>query len=376
MTHRRCQINAVRLGGLLCAAVNGLYALFILVHHADDPAVRPPCSRTWNFTLEGSESSSDGTHVRFVSDYASFFCLLGANALGILCGVGYYLFAKDGWSQQSIDRTWSSWNSINAKAVEVDYPIVKSRLEALPRLVKQAAKEIDKKVNHTFTLSRQYCCVTKIEDVKVSELASVEVEDIHIDDWERLNMYVRSVERKLATSAEDNSEQNFTFDLNLHEKSSGQQLESATLAAVFDNRLLSYPLGVNLHSMDLTQASGIMVCKLLSKIGARHKHAGFGSMYCNTRCPFLHFGKSKPAARIAKVKFDLQGLQQSTLDVVTSLLDADFAHALSVHVMGPCELYLPDATPQEIIDHLKGFDGLTLRSYPTRNHARHHNVLV
>ena len=28
-------MNAVRLGGLLCAAINGLYALFVLIHYAD-----------------------------------------------------------------------------------------------------------------------------------------------------------------------------------------------------------------------------------------------------------------------------------------------------------------------------------------------------
>ena len=34
-------MNAVRLGGLLCAAINGLYALFVLVHYADHPAAQP-----------------------------------------------------------------------------------------------------------------------------------------------------------------------------------------------------------------------------------------------------------------------------------------------------------------------------------------------
>ena len=37
-------MNAVRLGGLLCAAINGLYALFGLIHYADHPTAHEACS--------------------------------------------------------------------------------------------------------------------------------------------------------------------------------------------------------------------------------------------------------------------------------------------------------------------------------------------
>ena len=77
-------MNAVRLGGLLCAAINGLYALFVLVHFADHPAAQQACSTSP--PLAGSAGSGADTALRLVNDYSTFFGLLAANAIGIACG--------------------------------------------------------------------------------------------------------------------------------------------------------------------------------------------------------------------------------------------------------------------------------------------------
>jgi len=80
-------MNAVRLGGLLCAAINGLYALFVLVHFADHPAAQQACSKSAPLTAGSAGSGSDAdTALRLVNDYTTFFGLLAANVIGIACG--------------------------------------------------------------------------------------------------------------------------------------------------------------------------------------------------------------------------------------------------------------------------------------------------
>ena len=84
-------MNAIRLGGLLCAGADGLYALYVLVHYADDPAGQPPCRRFNSTNAQfGVGSGSDGTSLRLVNDYTTFFCLLLVNALGIACGTSLF----------------------------------------------------------------------------------------------------------------------------------------------------------------------------------------------------------------------------------------------------------------------------------------------
>ena len=78
-------MNAVRLGGLLCAAINGLYALFVLVHFADHPAAQQACATAPPLARSGSGSDADTT-LRLVNDYTTFFGLLAANVIGIVCG--------------------------------------------------------------------------------------------------------------------------------------------------------------------------------------------------------------------------------------------------------------------------------------------------
>ena len=79
-------MNAVRLGGLLCAAINGLYALFVLIHYADHPAAQQACSTSPPLAAGNVGSGSDAdTTLRLVNDYTTFFGLLAANAIGIAC---------------------------------------------------------------------------------------------------------------------------------------------------------------------------------------------------------------------------------------------------------------------------------------------------
>ena len=80
-------MNAVRLGGLLCAAINGLYGLFVLIHFADHPAAQQACSTSPPLAAGSAGSGSDSdTALRLVNDYTTFFGLLAANVIGIACG--------------------------------------------------------------------------------------------------------------------------------------------------------------------------------------------------------------------------------------------------------------------------------------------------
>ena len=76
-------MNAVRLGGLLCACFNGLYALFVLLHYADHPATHEACSTSPPL---GSSGSGTDVAIRLVNDYTTFFGLVAGNVLGMACG--------------------------------------------------------------------------------------------------------------------------------------------------------------------------------------------------------------------------------------------------------------------------------------------------
>ena len=93
------KMNAIRQGGLVCAAMNGLYALYILQHFSDDPAVESTCATSYdafklgeNDSSAGSRSSSGST--RLVADYSTFFGLLAVNFLGVAYGVSTRPAAK------------------------------------------------------------------------------------------------------------------------------------------------------------------------------------------------------------------------------------------------------------------------------------------
>lgn len=84
------QMNAVRKGGLVCAAVNGFYALYVLQHFSD--AAGSTCATSYNvFQLSVSDSSygsgSSSISTRLVNDYTTFFCLLAVNVLSVAHGV-------------------------------------------------------------------------------------------------------------------------------------------------------------------------------------------------------------------------------------------------------------------------------------------------
>ena len=85
------QLNAVRFGGMLLAAVNGLYAAFVLWMYHDDPAGALPCETAGAAALADSSSGSgsataEGPQLQLVQGYGTFFGLLVVNALAIVCG--------------------------------------------------------------------------------------------------------------------------------------------------------------------------------------------------------------------------------------------------------------------------------------------------
>ena len=82
-------INGIRIGGLAMAALNGLYAIFVLGRFRDDPAAAPVCSMTAIDTAAVASSSSSAhspTPMRLGHDYSTFFGLLGLNAGAITYG--------------------------------------------------------------------------------------------------------------------------------------------------------------------------------------------------------------------------------------------------------------------------------------------------
>jgi hypothetical protein len=81
-------LNAVRMGGVVAATLNGMYAIFALWHFRDDPAARPPCAMTApNNGIDGSSSSLQSTAtLQLVNDYSTFFGLIGVNVGAIAYG--------------------------------------------------------------------------------------------------------------------------------------------------------------------------------------------------------------------------------------------------------------------------------------------------
>eukprot|EP01046_Picozoa_sp_COSAG06_P045733 COSAG06_NODE_6367_length_2964_cov_7.097382_2_plen_338_part_00 len=131
-------LNAVRVGGLMLACVNGLFAVYTVWYYQDDPAGAAPCS-----TLEDSGGSGSGLELRLVNDYSNFYGLVVVNMLMMGLGVAWYTrvgrsWIKSGAISGSAYCTLASVNS-TTDAKEVDYPIVKARLEAAERLLQSAA---------------------------------------------------------------------------------------------------------------------------------------------------------------------------------------------------------------------------------------------
>lgn len=79
-------LNAVRFGGLLTAAADGAYAVFILWHYKDHPANAGRCSTPAGVARFGSGSETPESTLRLVQDYASFWGLIAMHVLTIGLG--------------------------------------------------------------------------------------------------------------------------------------------------------------------------------------------------------------------------------------------------------------------------------------------------
>ena len=118
--------------------VNGLYAAFVVWYYMDDPAGAPPCA------AESGGSGSSALAVRLVNDYATFFGLVTANFLAMGVGVAWYVRVGRGWLSDDDSRSaYPDLAPINSgdTAKEVDYLVVKARLDAAKRLLKEDTSE-------------------------------------------------------------------------------------------------------------------------------------------------------------------------------------------------------------------------------------------
>ena len=82
-------LNAIRFGGLMAAAINSLYAVFIVWSFRDDPAGKAPCSTDLTAAIfgdSGSGSDSAFETTQAVSSFGHFFGLLAANLVAIGSG--------------------------------------------------------------------------------------------------------------------------------------------------------------------------------------------------------------------------------------------------------------------------------------------------
>eukprot|EP01043_Picozoa_sp_COSAG02_P011098 COSAG02_NODE_403_length_23058_cov_12.124134_15_plen_849_part_00 len=188
-------LNAIRVGGLLLGCVNGLFAVFVLYHYHDDPAGAAPCS-----TLEadgGSAVPSYATELRLVNDYGTFFALIAVNVLAVGCGATWYVHVARSWIKSDNEGLYGDLASVNSStsAKEVDYPIVKARLEAAKWLL----------------------------------------------------------------AGRSDSSTPFVFDLYTIEPGSGQQIERVTLNMVLKSEALVAPNGVRLLGIDVSEKNGLMV---------------------------------------------------------------------------------------------------------------------
>ena len=133
-------LNAVRVGGLLMASVNGLYATYVVVQHDDGDCTRA-CWPEFNSTSpdialvgcsafnSGNASGLEGAHAAFNADpagqtYSEFLALIGANLASVVFAWCWYGWKKGSWVP-SVDAVMRS----GMRKKQVDYPVLKTRLE-------------------------------------------------------------------------------------------------------------------------------------------------------------------------------------------------------------------------------------------------------
>ena len=266
-------LNAVRLGGLLTAAVNGMYAAFVLWYFRNDPAGASPCSRTPGIAAavgSGSGSESLDMAARLVSDYSTFFGLLAANATTIGLGVVWFHTQGKNWVHPEGATGFPSLASINSaeSAKEADYPTVKLRLDETKRLLTRV-KIITATANEI--CERKKTTVPSEQAGLNRELYALKAEYQQItgDPWPGT--------AEQSESSESASGVSFVFDLRvaepiLSEKTGaraggyGQELEPATFEMVMSCAELAAPNGVRLMEVNGSLPSGLMVGKALTKL--------------------------------------------------------------------------------------------------------------
>jgi hypothetical protein len=265
-------LNAVRVAGLMLACVNGLFAVYILWHYRDDPAGAAPCS-----TLEQSSDSGSGPELRLMNDYNTFYGLVVVNLLTMGLGIGWYLLVKRSWIKSGTAyRTLTSINS-TTDAKQVDYPIVKARLEAVERLLEFEPKA--KAAVIQLIIDRQHAGVGTNVSSRCGgrrPMSASELDALRLLDWKDVRARAKAEgideeQLKDATAMVNfmDPAAPFVFDLMTFEEDSGQQLEQITLDMVLKSKALAAPNGVRLLEINVAEKSGLMVLGMFETMQGR-----------------------------------------------------------------------------------------------------------
>ena len=240
-------------------------------------------------------------------------------------GVLRYYKKKKDWEpkrgQGTCDSKTLSQESINSRSKQVDFGVVKERLDDWRELVvKQVGAEIDER--YDLDLGNDdyvHACAERerraLEHMSQKDMVALKNVATHIctephkhDDTNIGNTGAccqKTSGTQLLEVATDNFDKDLegneprsdTFDLTLSTGKGKPQLEPTTFEMVLNDELLS-PLGVRFLEFDPGQPSGLMLCDLMTKLDRKGccrcvaPLSVLQNLYMSRAFPFVHVAKT------------------------------------------------------------------------------------
>ena len=186
-------------------------------------------------------------------------------------GFLWYHVKKAKW-ESADQREFEDFGDVNAEhlACEVDYVIVKSRLDDLARLVAKKLAKYESSDSTGDSDSFDHRCYRELIKLPRPELRKkADAAGMFGEKTETPDSIVPPELSGGAGILGGGVGSPFIFDLLTREEDSGQELESATLELVRADPLLAEPNGVRLTGIDADTKSGIMSLKTLKQPSAR-----------------------------------------------------------------------------------------------------------